>query len=251
MKTRFLHPLLSAAVAAIPLGSLLCSSALANTHDNWTVLGQPQTQFGDALEMVFLNDPSGADHALIGASGPSSISGAQQIRVYSPQGAYLRTLSSSVNGDKYGFSIEAIGDINLDGYNDIAVGAPFDQSGKVHIISGKYAAIGVGQQVLGTIAAPTSGERFGEEIKLLSTSGTTSYLAIGAPGYSGNRGQISTYSVSGAGAGFAAIRLGYYTGNQVGLYVGQRGTFAVGNFDGAGSAFNGNDLVIGIPKAGP
>ncbi|XP_055629208.1 integrin alpha-PS3-like [Toxorhynchites rutilus septentrionalis] len=44
-------------------------------------------------------------------------------------------------GGQFGYSISAIGDINQDGYNDIAVGAPFEGSGRVYVFHGSSGGI--------------------------------------------------------------------------------------------------------------
>lgn len=51
----------------------------------------------------------------------------------------LTLLDGDVTKARFGLSVAALGDINLDGYNDIAVGAPYDgpnERGAVHIFHG-------------------------------------------------------------------------------------------------------------------
>lgn len=42
----------------------------------------------------------------------------------------------------FGYSVEAIGDIDQDGFNDFAVGAPYENgNGTVHIFRGMYRSL--------------------------------------------------------------------------------------------------------------
>jgi len=51
-------------------------------------------------------------------------------------------LQSSYKGNgKFGMSISKIGDINLDGYNDLLVSAPFEDNGAVYIFLGTNTGI--------------------------------------------------------------------------------------------------------------
>jgi FG-GAP repeat len=46
-------------------------------------------------------------------------------------------LSSDYEGNgRFGIALSKIGDINLDGYNDLAIGAPFEGDGAVYIYLG-------------------------------------------------------------------------------------------------------------------
>ncbi|XP_058456838.1 integrin alpha-PS3-like [Malaya genurostris] len=44
--------------------------------------------------------------------------------------------STYVGSGQFGYAIALIGDINYDGYNDVAIGAPFEESGRVYIFHG-------------------------------------------------------------------------------------------------------------------
>ena len=55
-------------------------------------------------------------------------------------------LDGDVSKARFGLSVAALGDINLDGFNDIAVGAPYDgphERGAVHIYHGSTQGIKV------------------------------------------------------------------------------------------------------------
>ncbi|XP_058828203.1 integrin alpha-PS5-like [Topomyia yanbarensis] len=49
---------------------------------------------------------------------------------------YSLLTSKYVGSGQFGYSIISIGDINFDGFNDIAVGAPFEENGSVYIFHG-------------------------------------------------------------------------------------------------------------------
>ncbi|XP_075708276.1 integrin alpha-7 isoform X1 [Rhinoderma darwinii] len=99
------------------------------------------SSFGYSVAMVDVNNDSWTD-LLVGApnffSRKEEIGGA--VYVYMNKGGKLdSTPTIRLNGtdeSMFGLTIESLGDINQDGYKDIAVGAPFDGSGKVFIYHG-------------------------------------------------------------------------------------------------------------------
>lgn len=45
---------------------------------------------------------------------------------------------TGVAESRYGFSMTSLGDINRDGYPDVAIGAPYEGGGAIYIYLGKY-----------------------------------------------------------------------------------------------------------------
>lgn len=71
------------------------------------------------------------------------LSNSGQVRVFSGKtGAQLQALGGKVVGDSFGWSVVGAGDIDGDGYSDLAIGAPLDDTqghdaGSVRLISSK------------------------------------------------------------------------------------------------------------------
>ncbi|XP_069826167.1 integrin alpha-7 isoform X1 [Dendropsophus ebraccatus] len=104
------------------------------------------SSFGYSVVMEDLNNDSWTD-LLVGApnffSRKDEIGGA--VYVYMNKGGKLDSAPpirlNGTDASMFGLTIESLGDINRDGYKDIAVGAPFDGSGKVFIYHGSKAGL--------------------------------------------------------------------------------------------------------------
>ncbi|XP_074080346.1 integrin alpha-3 isoform X2 [Macrotis lagotis] len=94
--------------------------------------------FGSAIALTDLNNDGWQD-LLVGApyyfERKEEIGGA--VYIFMNQGGAFPTLPSQhLHGptdSTFGFSVASLGDINQDGFQDFAVGAPFEGSGKVYI----------------------------------------------------------------------------------------------------------------------
>ncbi|XP_040281481.1 integrin alpha-7 isoform X1 [Bufo bufo] len=99
------------------------------------------SSFGYSVLMEDLNSDGWTD-LLVGApnffSRKEEIGGA--VYVYMNKGGRLDSSPpirlNGTDGSMFGLTIESLGDINQDGFKDIAVGAPFDGNGKVYIYHG-------------------------------------------------------------------------------------------------------------------
>lgn len=84
---------------------------------------------------------------------------------------------------RFGIALSKIGDINLDGYNDIAISAPFERNGVVYIYLGGH--MGLSSKPSQILQAPTSDglTMFGHSISRGVDIDNNSYndVAIGAP----------------------------------------------------------------------
>ena len=116
-------------------------SVLTNT--GWLMeLKGPQKEelFGAALLFTDV-DNDGRDELLVGAPHYSNYDGADieyelgAVYVYAPlaAGHYApkpaQQLYGRSTGARFGYSLAALGDVDGDGYNDVAVGAPYDDAG--------------------------------------------------------------------------------------------------------------------------
>jgi hypothetical protein len=150
--------------------------------------------FGDALAAGDFNG-DGLDDLAIGADGIGRVF----LAVGTTSGLSLQTngsLGSNQKGDFYGFALAA-GDVNGDGRDDLAVGAPMHYDvGEVYVLYGSPTGVnGTGSQFFnkGTPGVPGTpapfddsvdlGDSFGWQVALADFSGDAKAdLAVSAPG---------------------------------------------------------------------
>lgn len=90
-------------------------------------------------------------------------------------------------GGRFGTALGKIGDINLDGYNDLAIGAPFEEDGAVYIYLGSYSGLNIrkySQKIMPSKSQVMSNNfMFGHAISRGVDIDQNGYndLAIGAP----------------------------------------------------------------------
>ncbi|XP_037546714.1 integrin alpha-3b [Nematolebias whitei] len=112
-----------------------------------TILGeQVGSYFGSCLAATDLNNDDWND-LIVGAPFYFDRSKDQEGAVYifmNENGSFQNTATVVLKGppsSAFGFAIAAIGDVNQDGFQDFAVGAPFHETGKVYIWSGSKKGI--------------------------------------------------------------------------------------------------------------
>ena len=110
---------------------------------------QPGEHFGTSLAVTDIN-ADGRDDIVVGAPYHTDYSKSElkyevgAVYVYyqtakgtfQPGGADELILKGQAVGGRFGYAVTAIGDANDDGYNDVAVGAPHDNFGKVYVYYG-------------------------------------------------------------------------------------------------------------------
>ncbi|XP_048390043.1 integrin alpha-6-like isoform X2 [Stegostoma tigrinum] len=104
------------------------------------------SSFGYDIAVVDLNQDSWLD-LVVGSpqyfDRETGIGGAAYV--YINQGGNWKNIKPiRLNGTKdsmFGLAVENIGDINQDGYPDIAIGAPYEENGKVYIYHGSHSGI--------------------------------------------------------------------------------------------------------------
>ncbi|XP_041056431.1 integrin alpha-6-like isoform X1 [Carcharodon carcharias] len=104
------------------------------------------SSFGYDVAVVDLNQDSWFD-LVVGApqffDKEAEIGGAAYVYI-NQEGNWNKAKPIRLNGTKdsmFGLTVESIGDINQDGYADIAIGAPYDDKGKVFIYHGSSSGI--------------------------------------------------------------------------------------------------------------
>lgn len=197
---------------------ILCGAGAYGQSTTATHYGSSAgNDFGQAVAMIgdFNND--GFDDFAAGAPNDDTVAiDAGRVNVYSGKdGTFLIGKLGDAATDGFGYSIAGLGDINNDGFDDFAVGAPFaspngSKSGKVKVISGNTGAI------LTTINGVTAGDQFGFSIAKGGKVLGVSRMVIGAPFRDGggiDNGSAYLYTTSGA-------LLHEYLGTQSGEHCG-------------------------------
>uniref|UniRef100_A0A8B9C6U8 Integrin subunit alpha 3 n=1 Tax=Anser brachyrhynchus TaxID=132585 RepID=A0A8B9C6U8_9AVES len=148
----------------------LLSTSPQNTLEKSSVLRGHQvgSYFGSAVALADLNNDGWQD-LVVGApyyfQRKQEVGGA--VYVYMNEvGGFQPDPSLVLTGPSYsafGFAIASIGDINQDGFQDIAVGAPFEGAGKVYIYHSSAGGLLAkpSQVVSGSDLGPASMQTFG------------------------------------------------------------------------------------------
>jgi hypothetical protein len=198
--------------------------------------------FGHALAMAGDVNGDGYADVLIGASGRNASQGRAYVYLGSQAGleaAPVLTLTGETAGEGFGGSVGGAGDVNGDGYADLAIGAPNYNTaqGILRVYHGsaflptavpQRSFTGVETSHLGAAVA-TAGDVNGDGY---------ADILLGAEGYESNRGQAHLYLGSSAGLQLAPAFTvtGETQGDGLGASVG-----AAGDVNGDGYA----DSLIG------
>ena len=154
-------------------------------------------------------------------------------------------LSGQASGDLFGASVAGIGDVNGDGFGDLAVGAPGRSlgAGAVYVFLG-------GSSPSSTPAAVISGaagDLFGTSVVGLGdvSGDNLSDYAVGAPGVQGGRGAASVF-LGGSQLSTTPSQIMSYPGAP--LSYGERSRFGAALAGGGDLNTDGRpDLVVGAP----
>ena len=162
---------------------------------NWTITGEnADDSFGEFLTGVGDVNADGYDDFLVGAPDYPSEAYYGRAYLYFGNTSGAPTLAWADTGehsdDEYGKMVAALGDVNGDGYNDIAVGAEgYDTDGtwgKLYAYYGDIARpafIGIDGSPISGDNIPTSANGTAFDLKIVGTA-TTNVLAITSLGIS-------------------------------------------------------------------
>ena len=139
----------------------------------WSATGKPGERLGFGIEAAGDVNRDGVPDVMAGAPG------GQSAYLYSGNdGRLLRTLAAPVKDAGFGGAVTDLGDLNGDGYDDVAVGAPQDDSagtdaGRAYVFSGRDGTI------LLSLPGESAGDNFGNAVGGGTRNGTT-WIVVGA-----------------------------------------------------------------------
>jgi hypothetical protein len=183
-----------------------------------------------AISAVATGHDTGTVYVYLG--GASGLATAPTIAIAGPDGPNAR----------FGVAVSGVGDVDDDGYGDLAIGAPRwagQPAGHVYLYTGL--ASGVALAPVAIAGSATAGDNFGSAIAADDFDGDgRADLAVGAPGETSQWG--ATYVFAGVASGFAPTPSITYPGpyeSNAGQSVA-----SAGDVDGDGYA----DLIVGLPS---
>lgn len=160
--------------------------------------------FGLALSGGADIDGDGRADLIVGADRGAGDKGRVRVYAGAPGNPLRITLDGAAVGDRFGASVAALGDLNQDGFDDFAIGAPgYDSNGpqigrpgRVHVHRGGVS----GGPGAGTLLYTLDGDAplgdFGAALARLDdfNGDLVTDLVVGAPGRPTQRGRVRVYS---------------------------------------------------------
>lgn len=221
------------------------------TSPTVTLLGaQAGAETGSSADAGDVNG-DGYDDLIVGApladvatGGPPLTDAGQALVYYGSAGGLAATADLTLNGvtagEHFGHAVAGIGDVNGDGFADVAVSAPF-AGGRVDVFLGSAGGLGA------TAAFSVSGQagsEFGNSLDGGSVNDDGfADLIIGAPLWdNGETDEGGVFVYYGSASGLTTVGATTLEMNQAGAHFGHSVAFA-GSFSGDAHG----DVVIGAP----
>jgi hypothetical protein len=197
-------------------------------------------QMGFAVDGAGDWDGDGRDDVVVAAANANGKRG--RVEVYSgmPPNALLWSKQGEAANDRFGYAVAGIGDVNNDGFDDILVGAPFNDQGGVDAGRG-YVYLGGTGDLWHRKTGRAAGDQFGRAVAAagdVDDDGDPDYM-IAAPlndQRGTNAGEVAVYS---GDRGTRLLVLRRNAGDRLGSALA-----GAGDVNGDGHA----DLLVGAPN---
>ncbi|MBL8693958.1 MAG: FG-GAP repeat protein [Planctomycetes bacterium] len=242
----------AAALLLAPTSTLFAQGRLAtHLHDPGTTLSGSGAYGRHGAALLDLDGDGYCDYAVSAPSYPSSGPSLGRVSVYSGRTAQLlSTIDGSAPSSGFGLSLASIGDINSDGFGDLAIGSPdHDSNGLTNNgrVAGHSGANGTPLwSAEGSSSASALGRSMGSTIDF-SGDGRPD-VAVGEPGWDNfgmNRGRV--VFIAGSSGAVVAFGEGLLAGQSIGEVIASRAESAsVYSANTAGSIF-----LVSPPSGGP
>jgi hypothetical protein len=140
------------------------------------------SRFGEAVAIAGDVDADGTCDIIVGAPHAAGRAGRAHVFSGMDHASLLLTLAGEEAGDEFGTSVDTAGDVDGDGFDDVMVGAPFNDDfapdgGKVTVFSGRDGV------VLRTYLGHKATDRLGSSVGFVGDAdgGGLGDLVLGAP----------------------------------------------------------------------
>ncbi|MCA9772944.1 MAG: FG-GAP repeat protein, partial [Myxococcales bacterium] len=221
-----IRALAAAALALVP------AQALAQGTQLFSIEGDASPgRFGQAIASAGDADADGRDDLLVGASretGPLGPNQGKAFVISGATGALIQEVEGEDVGHRFGAAVAGIGDVDGDGADDFAVGAPGFSNQAFQPNYGRvYAYSGATGTLLWTVTGQAIGEYLG-------------YDVAGGGDYNGDG--VADYAVA-VGSGAARVYSGVNAATIGSVASGARAIAFLGDADGDGD----DEVVVGRP----
>ncbi len=224
------------------------------TSDSWTAeSNQVNARFGQSVASAGDINNDGNSDIIIGA--PLFDAGENdEGRVFIYEGSTIGissvvawiTEGNQINA-QYGTSVAGIGDVNGDGYGDVAVGSPYYDNGELdegRAFAYYGSANGIGDAVA-VLESNKIGGLMGFSVASAGDVNGDGYsdMIVGVPGGDfGQAGEGKAYIFPGSASGLSTVSLWSYESNQIGAALGYSVSTA-GDINADGYC----DIIVGAP----